>query len=393
MPAEAAFVHLSTAASLAGDEPVEERRRQVSLEELRSTSSASCAPNLQILPNALFLHELRQERSRSNRSQAPLSMIVLQLATTAESNGEILKVILRSLRRGLRDADSVGFWQQNSLALLLPDTDNSAAIAVAGRVSSGIGELIKTVSVASYPDVLFEKLDASVSNKVCGESELLRDAPALKPVQAVLKRGLDIFGAATGLVLLSPLLLGVMVAIKLGSPGPAIFRQIRLGKDFRPFTFYKFRSMYTDADDQVHRTYLASLISGKADAGDQGGNGEKFYKIKADARVTPIGRFIRKASIDELPQLVNVLRGEMSLVGPRPPIPYETENYQAWHLRRIFVVKPGLTGLWQVEGRSRTTFDEMVRMDIRYSCDWSFLLDLKLLLRTVRVVLEGRGAV
>jgi len=149
--------------------------------------------------------------------------------------------------------------------------------------------------------------------------------------------------------------------------------------------------MVAGNDDRVHREYVCKLINGENDQINQGDRNRPLYKLKKDCRVTKVGRIIRKLSIDELPQLFNVLKGEMSLVGPRPPIPYEVEKYKSWHLRRILEVKPGITGLWQVEGRSKTSFDDMVRMDIRYLQTWSIWLDLKILVKTVREVFFPQG--
>ena len=152
--------------------------------------------------------------------------------------------------------------------------------------------------------------------------------------------------------------------------------------------------MAAGSDDRIHRAYVANLIDGKPDLRESSGEGGKqLFKLKADPRITPVGRFIRKTSIDELPQFFNVLKGEMSLVGPRPPILYEAAHYQAWHLRRLLSAKPGLTGLWQVEGRSKVSFDEMVRMDLRYIRDCSLEMDLRILAKTVKVVLRCEGAV
>jgi len=159
------------------------------------------------------------------------------------------------------------------------------------------------------------------------------------------------------------------------------------------FSFYKFRSMRSDVDERVHREYVEKLIKGELDKINQGDREKPFYKIKNDERVTRIGKMIRKTSIDELPQFFNVLKGEMSLVGPRPPIPYEVEKYKPWHLRRILEVKPGITGLWQVEGRSKTSFDDMVRLDLNYALNWSVWLDLWILLKTVKAVIRRHGAV
>jgi lipopolysaccharide/colanic/teichoic acid biosynthesis glycosyltransferase len=181
--------------------------------------------------------------------------------------------------------------------------------------------------------------------------------------------------------------------VALGSRGPVIFKQKRVGRDGVPFTFYKFRSMVPNGNDGIHREFVAALIQKAAVGAPAANDDSALYKIKADPRVTPVGRFIRRTSLDELPQLFNVLKGDMSLVGPRPPLPYESVQYQPWHLRRILSVKPGITGVWQVEGRSRVSFNDMVRMDLRYIRECSLATDLSLLVRTVRVVLHCKGAV
>jgi lipopolysaccharide/colanic/teichoic acid biosynthesis glycosyltransferase len=206
-----------------------------------------------------------------------------------------------------------------------------------------------------------------------------------------LKRALDVVAALVALTVLSPLMLVVALAIKLTSPGPVIFCQSRVGKGGTPFKMYKFRSMRTDMDDRAHREFVAKLIDGGRPAADASAQAGAF-KMKADPRITAVGRFIRKTSIDELPQFYNVLQGQMSLVGPRPPVAYEAERYKSWHLRRVLELKPGLTGIWQVEGRSRVSFDDMVRMDLRYLRLCSLKFDLSILLRTVAVVLTCEGA-
>jgi lipopolysaccharide/colanic/teichoic acid biosynthesis glycosyltransferase len=188
-------------------------------------------------------------------------------------------------------------------------------------------------------------------------------------------------------------MLVVAAAIAVTSHGPVIFKQTRLGRGGVPFTFYKFRSMVMNVDDGIHREFVASLIKGGPAEGAAAEGKPAPYKLQSDPRVTRIGRFIRKTSIDELPQFFNVLKGEMSLVGPRPPIPYEAVHYQSWHLRRILTIKPGITGLWQVEGRSKVTFNEMVRIDLRYIRECSLALDLKILLKNVFVVVYCDGAV
>jgi lipopolysaccharide/colanic/teichoic acid biosynthesis glycosyltransferase len=205
-----------------------------------------------------------------------------------------------------------------------------------------------------------------------------------------MKRVIDVLGAALGLILCSPIFVVVAVATKLTSKGPVFFRQERIGKHGKTFVFLKFRSMYENNDPSAHREYVHQLIAGRAVPEPVNGNG--VYKITNDVRVTWLGKLLRRSSLDELPQLINVLRGEMSLVGPRPPIPYEVERYDIWHRCRLLEAKPGITGLWQVNGRSRVNFDDMVRLDIRYARTWSLWLDLKILLRTPHAVLIGEGA-
>ncbi len=201
-------------------------------------------------------------------------------------------------------------------------------------------------------------------------------------------RALDVIGSALLLVVLSPLLLVLAIAVRLDSSGPVLFRQRRLGRNLEPFTVHKFRTMRHGAAHDHHREFVLGLINGENPQPESSG---PRYKLASDRRVTRFGRVLRRSSLDELPQLWNVLRGEMSLVGPRPPIPYEVEHYPPhWFAR--FAVKPGITGLWQVNGRSEVPLEEMVRLDVEYARRRSLWLNLSLLARTVPAVLSGRGA-
>jgi lipopolysaccharide/colanic/teichoic acid biosynthesis glycosyltransferase len=208
----------------------------------------------------------------------------------------------------------------------------------------------------------------------------------------IVKRAIDIMGSLLELALCSPVFLAIALAIKLTSKGPVLFRQQRVGQFGQCFTFLKFRSMYVDNDSFVHQKYVTELIANEAKSDHKGSGGKPVYKLKGDKRITRVGKFLRRTSLDELPQFINVLRGEMSLVGPRPAIPYEVAAYQTWHRRRVLESKPGITGVWQVAGRSRVRFDEMVRMDLRYAMAWSPWLDLKILLMTPLAVIRGSGA-
>ncbi len=205
------------------------------------------------------------------------------------------------------------------------------------------------------------------------------------------KRSMDIIGSAAALLLLSPVFGAVALAIKMSSRGPVLFKQERLGQYGKKFTVFKFRSMRTDCDAKIHEEYVSQFIAGQVHGAAS--DGEKpVYKMQEDPRVTAVGKFLRRTSLDEFPQFWNVLVGNMSLVGPRPPVPYEYKAYDLWHRRRVLEIKPGITGLWQVEGRSRTRFDDMVRLDLKYARGWSIWLDVKILLQTPGAVLTGEGA-
>jgi lipopolysaccharide/colanic/teichoic acid biosynthesis glycosyltransferase len=201
----------------------------------------------------------------------------------------------------------------------------------------------------------------------------------------IAKRTLDITGSGIAIVLSSPLLVAIAVAVRVNSPGPILFRQERVGLGGRPFTLFKFRSMDVTADEEEHRQYVSRLLR-RDDPGKDGGT---WVPIAADRRVTRVGSFLRRSHLDELPQLLNILRGDMSLVGPRPPIPYEVALYEPWHLRRLAVL-PGLTGLWQATAWGRLSFDEGVRLDLDYVERRSFWLDLRILARTLWQTVIGR---
>jgi len=211
--------------------------------------------------------------------------------------------------------------------------------------------------------------------------------------RAPVKRAFDIVVSLGALLVLSPIMLAIAVAVKLTSHGPVFHAQERIGLDGRPFKFYKFRSMRNGADTSAHCEYMQALINGQAETRTQSCEGEEegVFKLVDDPRVTNVGRLLRRYSLDELPQLWNVLIGDMSLVGPRPPLPYEAAAYQPWHRRRL-EVKPGITGVWQVDGRSRVSFDDMVFQDILYDCSRDTLVDASLCLRTVPAALLGHGA-
>lgn len=359
--------------------------------------------SLSLVPEDMFRRVLSIERKRSERSG---QRFVLMLVHTGEllqaDRGEaILDAITRALSASTRETDLRGWYERDMVVGVICTEIGSGSMtsilsALRSRVCTALRNNLNLeqmnvihVSFHVFPD------DLDLENG--GRPADMRLYPDLRPQDATakasqsIKRTIDIIGSLCALVLFSPLLIAIAVAIKLTSKGPILFKQPRLGRYGVRFTFLKFRSMYFQSDPKIHRDYVERLISGKQDQAQPGGH-RGLYKIKDDPRVTPLGRFLRKTSLDELPQLFNVLKGEMSLVGPRPPIPYEVEKYEIWHRRRFLEAKPGMTGLWQVEGRSRTKFDEMVRLDLKYAKTWSPWLDIKILLRTPTAVLRGDGA-
>jgi lipopolysaccharide/colanic/teichoic acid biosynthesis glycosyltransferase len=338
-----------------------------------------------------FVQQLRVEKRRSDRSRAPLSLVAIRLPRGLRGVPDAVDAVLELIERSRRETDCVGFLGEAALGVLLPYTDAAGRQAFVARIATPTGGLGCTTVSGTYPDQLFESLAAECEVSREALDYLLEEDHRHSPSKFALKRCLDVIGALLLLVAFAPVMVAAALAVKATSPGPAIFRQVRLGRRGTPFVFYKFRSMRIDADDGVHRDYVAALIRGCHELVNQGDAHRPLYKLRGDPRVTAVGRFLRRTSIDELPQLFNVLKGDMSLVGPRPPIPYEAEKYQPWHLRRVLEARPGLTGLWQVEGRSRVSFDEMVRLDLRYARNWSLPMDLAILARTVGAVLRLDG--
>lgn len=340
-----------------------------------------------------FLEQLRLEKLRAQRSRSALSIILLTFNKEASEESKDMIEILHDVRSKTRDTDICGFVNQETIGVLLPDTDETGAKVICGKLINGNNYPKFSITTSTYPDQIFESLVKNGCIRPDAYPFELENSRGASELKLLVKRGVDIIGSIIGIFTLMPVMLITVFAIKATSPGPVIFRQTRLGKQGIPFTFYKFRSMHVGMDDQIHREYIQDFIDGHHVKINQGNEEKPLFKIKSDPRTTRIGKFIRKTSIDELPQLFNVLQGDMSLVGPRPPLPYEAEKYQPWHLRRILEMKPGITGLWQVEGRSKTGWDDAVRLDIRYIQNWSLLFDLKILLRTVTEVLRCRGAV
>jgi exopolysaccharide biosynthesis polyprenyl glycosylphosphotransferase len=347
------------------------------------------APISDILPKPHFIRELQREKVRADRSKAPLSVALFGASATTGHVEEFLTILYTNKRA----TDVIGYLSKDCVAVLLPETSPEGARRQTQRILDRVGEMPVSPVTRTYPDELFDHLLAERQPLDNFYPFYVQEGLEEQGRTAyTLKRTLDVLGALAAIVALAPLMVATAIAVRLSSPGPVIFKQLRLGRRGVPFAFYKFRSMYCNADDRIHRDYVATLIKGDLGQANQGDGEKPLFKLKADPRITRVGRFIRKTSIDELPQLFNVLKGDMSLVGPRPPVLYEVEKYQSWHLRRILEARPGITGLWQVEGRSTTSFDEMVRLDLRYISKCSLLMDLKILVKTVKVVLRCDGA-
>jgi len=345
----------------------------------------------EVLPKYYFLSQLRREKRRTERTRSPLSVALFDFRGAVSGFGDSDEESLRLLQKTKRDADIVGYLDKGLIGVILPDTNEQGTQRFIQKVSDRAQSLKFSFTSGTYPDQVFENLGKGNEEPSVPEALFLDDS-AEPRLPHYVKRMIDVVGALAALVLASPVMIIAAICVAATSPGPILFKQIRLGRRGAPFVFYKFRSMYCDADSKLHRDYVTGIIKSSHDAPGPGNAGKAWAKLESDPRIIPIGRFLRKTSIDELPQLFCVLKGDMSLVGPRPPLPYEGEAYQPWHLRRVLDSKPGITGLWQVTGRGRMSFNDMVRLDLRYICDWSVTMDVKILLRTILVVLKRQGA-
>jgi exopolysaccharide biosynthesis polyprenyl glycosylphosphotransferase len=346
-----------------------------------------------------FNHMLRIERHRTERSKKPFLLLLLDLSNPSAEplSKDTFETIKASLAASLRETDIRGWFDSNRIIGVIftemLSLDESSIRGVVRKIHDRFSEKLNAdvVNRMSISFHIFPETNGSISiNGPFNTTlypELYKTDLGYQCSMGV-KIAMDIVGSAVALLLFSPLFLAIAAAIKWDSEGPVFYRQKRLGMNGKTFDVLKFRSMYTNADSIKHQDYIKKYIGEQKNSAVEPG----VYKLSNDSRITPVGRLLRKCSLDELPQLINVFKGEMSLVGPRPPIPYECELYDIWHRRRLLSCKPGITGLWQVTGRSRTTFDEMVRLDLKYIDEWSLWLDLKILLKTPKAVLGGEGA-
>ncbi len=344
-----------------------------------------------VLSEKLFREALVRERKRADRFEEAFVLVLVSL-DRRDAPPERWEHFVETLSQTTLDADLIGWFENGAVLGLIRSLDDRGPADTTAAVASIKKELLHWLTLddmdwcsirldlyspqtGAIPPVLFE--GPGYRRK---REEVARDAA---------KRALDIAGSAAFLIAFSPVFLFVSALVKLTSTGPVFYRQQRVGEAGRTFQMLKFRTMHVNSDHKIHQQYVEDFIqsSGKSES-----RKNVVFKIVNDPRVTRLGHFLRRSSLDEFPQFWNVLTGEMSLVGPRPPLPYEVARYKGWHRRRVLEAKPGITGLWQVTGRSSTTFDEMVRLDLRYAKNYSVWTDLKILLATPRAVISGKGA-
>lgn len=382
----------------------EQGARRLNGQKVMSAFDSSIATRSGFLQEETFHNMLTLERRRAERSSKPFVLMVLEAGASAEAEigDHLMSQVTSVLLKSTRETDLVG-WYKKGVILGVIFTEISL------EYTTPITEVLR----AKVVNALHNELSSEVTSKLVVTLHLFpenRHRDGAEPVADIrlypdvskggskkhlsqaIKRMIDIAGSSALLLLLGPLFAAIALAIKLTSKGPVIFQQERLGRFGARFKCLKFRTMYQNNDSRIHQEYIQRFIAGQSGSENTEPGKPVVYKITNDPRVTPIGRLLRRMSLDEFPQFWNVLRGEMSLVGPRPPVPYEFEVYDIWHRRRVLEVKPGITGLWQVSGRSRMSFDDMVRLDLRYSQSWSLWLDLRILIATPRAALGGEGA-
>lgn len=369
----------------------------------RSSGPEAWPPNLGILRRPEFQRLLDRERNRSDRNNRPFSLLLIDIGGL---DAPAIRKICHLVASRIRVTDDIGWFNEDHLGVLLPETDARGASKVASDLEKGFQRLSCPAPIRAYVyhgnlglaptepqevanQALLEPTQREVLQPGNGQSQALSSNQPILEVENMgelflkplpwWKRLEDIVGSLLALIVFSPVFLLIAIGIKLTSKGPVIFKQKRVGRGGKVFTFYKFRTMYVGAEERKKELLPFNEMDGPV------------FKMKKDPRVTPFGRFLRRTSLDELPQLWNVLKGDMTLVGPRPPTVDEVPKYAAWHRRRLDVTG-GITGIWQVSGRNEVPFEEWMRMDARYIRKTSLWTDLKILIKTIWAVISGRGA-
>jgi len=382
----------------------EQQKTRLDVRAHLSVPNMGNAPSRMLLSEDAFVSMLYLERRRAERASNRFVLVLVDVTKNLMgfSNKErTVQKIAKSLNEATRETDIIGWYVENSIIGVigteLGDASNEVVQQKFLERMRSIFEVKMGWEKSSMISVSFHFFPEESDNGAGDHTANIKLYPEMQKREnarrfpLAVKRGIDIVGSLAALFFFSPIFAAVALAVKLTSKGPVLFRQERLGQHGKKFTVLKFRSMRTDCDAKIHQKYVEQFIAGQVD-GKSGETAKPVFKIQQDPRVTPVGRFIRKTSLDELPQFWNVLRGDMSLVGPRPSLDYEYRAYELWHRRRVLEIKPGITGLWQVEGRSRTRFDDMVRLDLKYARVWSVWLDLRILAQTPAAVIQGTGA-
>jgi len=334
---------------------------------------------------------LTRERMRADRFEEGFALLLISLNSRAARKSAWTRIV-EALSQISLDTDVIGWFEKGSVLGLIRSVASGdphvAAVALADNLQHDLARHVTSDQADGCSIRLHTYSPQNGSTAYVFPARGARRSLRRAVGQAA-KRTVDILGSSACLIAFSPILVIVAAMVRLTSKGPILFRQERIGEGGRPFRMLKFRTMTVDADERVHQRYVEDFIRTSSTSASAANT---VFKIVDDPRVTSVGHFLRRSSLDELPQFWNVLRGQMSLVGPRPPLPYEVARYKQWHRRRVLDATPGITGLWQVTGRSRTTFDEMVRLDLRYAKNHSVWTDLKILLATPRAVISGKGA-
>lgn len=348
-----------------------------------------------------FTFMLMLERKRAERTRRPFMLTLIDISRIIEdgTGGKFLIKMYDILRDVIRETDIKGWYKDLSvIGIIFVEIAENGKDILCTKLYDKLEKVFEqdhlnriNISYFIFPEEVIKDGNKNHNTHRIFYPELSKKNPVQRHSSAF-KRVIDIIGSITGIIIFSPAFLVSSILIKVTSNGPFIFKQERIGEFGKRFNMLKLRTMHTNCNAESHKRFICNFINNSNSMGTDSNRNNIDYKMTDDKRITPIGKILRKSSLDEIPQFINVLKGEMSLVGPRPPIPYEFELYDLWHRRRIMEFKPGITGLWQVEGRSSTTFDEMVRMDIRYINDWSLLKDMKILLKTPIVVLKTKGA-
>src|SRR5256885_47456 len=356
-----------------------------------------------LLPENAFVSMLYQERRRAERAKRRFVLVLVDVrkALSSDHKDRTLGALNHAISQSTRETDIIGWYVENEVIGLigteLGEADNQLIekkfldkIRKMCRAVLGTERTASiSVSFHFFPEEYNEGDNDHSANTALYPEFNKKDEQ--RQFALGIKRGIDVLGSLAALLLFAPVFAAISLAIKLSSKGPVFFKQERLGEYGKTFTVFKFRSMRTDCGTRIHQQYVSQFIAGKADGATPEGQ-KPVFKIQKDPRITRVGQFVRKTSLDELPQFWNVLRGDMSLVGPRPPIAYEFRAYDLWHRRRVLEIKPGITGLWQGKGRSPTPVGGMVAPDRQNAREWAIWVGLRNIFQTPAPAIFGGSA-